>query len=138
MLAQQVGTLSLSLRNIANDVTVDPHTVRLGDLRIGEAAAGPAESLKPVDIKPDPAPKPKPTVTVVRGVESYDYEVTIERGARAPNAPSSRLATPSPRGSAAKPEPAPLNRRQQIERGASADTGEAKTAQELADEASQR
>ena len=110
VLAQQVGTLSLALRNITNEKAVVSQSVRLRDLRTGA---------------PEPEPKPeavvekkppmvyRPSVTVFRALKAFDYEVSPERASRATNAPTSlRPSAPVQRRPEVDADQPPANEKQ--------------------------
>jgi pilus assembly protein CpaB len=97
ILAQQVGTLSLSLRNVNNSENAVSRTIRLRDLRFGESA-----TTKPKSVSPTRSPSRRGTTTVkrassvkiTRGLKASEYEVIREPGvARQP--PASRIAPPN-------------------------------------------
>lgn len=84
VLAQTVGSLSLALRNVKNGKSIAAKTIRVRDLRVGEAN----------DITPAPAKKsirkfvktktivrrdPNSLVKVTRGLKSSEYKVLRER-----------------------------------------------------------
>ncbi|MBY8826472.1 Flp pilus assembly protein CpaB [Sphingomonas colocasiae] len=87
-LAQQVGSLSMALRNATDQTNPVVQTVGLEDLRDGAygggfTSAGPAytpqysppPTWQPVVRRPKPAPKTTSTVEVVRGLTGSNYEV---------------------------------------------------------------
>lgn len=88
-LAQQVGSLSMALRNVADQTNPVVQTVGLEDLRDGAygggfASTGPAytpqyspppPAWQPIPRRPRPAPKTTSTVQVVRGMTGSNYEV---------------------------------------------------------------
>ncbi len=84
VLAQCLGQLSLSLRNITNAVAEKPKTVTLRDLKVGEVNQSIGESPKPVEktvvVKKTPKKKKQGlSVRIVRGLASTKYEVQPER-----------------------------------------------------------
>ena len=84
VLAQRLGQLSLSLRNITNAVAEKPKTVTLRDLKVGEVNQSIGESPKPVEktvvVKKTPKKKKQGlSVRIVRGLASTKYEVQPER-----------------------------------------------------------
>jgi pilus assembly protein CpaB len=110
VLAQQVGQLSLALRHTTNVNAIQPQTIGLRDLRIGEANL--PEQPEPTSLvlqegeRPQIAEAPrkvepkKPTtrvttqrlsskrdslsaIRIVRALKATDYEVTPEKGAAA-------------------------------------------------------
>lgn len=76
-LGQQVGTLSLALRNLTNMASESVRTVRMADLRDGAVAAAPVRvAYRPV-VRYRAARRTAlaPTVQVVRGTEASSYAV---------------------------------------------------------------
>lgn len=78
-LGQQVGTLSLALRNLANMASEPVRTVRMADLRDGAMVAAPVRvAYRPVvryRTARRTAQASAPTVQVVRGTEASSYAV---------------------------------------------------------------
>ena len=88
VLAQQVGTLSLALRNVTNVAADATRTVTLADLRVGEANLSPdADGEKPKETKTKSVVVKKTgrkggkglSVRIVRALQSQKYEVQPER-----------------------------------------------------------
>lgn len=92
-LAQQVGSLSMALRNATDQTNPVVQTVGLEDLRDGAygggfTSAGPAytpqysppPAWQPVVRRPKPTPKTTSTVEVVRGLTGSNYEVGRHAG----------------------------------------------------------
>jgi len=89
VLAQQVGTLSLALRNMKNGVAAVTRTVSISDLRVGEINDR-APVQKPVKVGTKPAGTAKrvvktgsnglSSVKVYRGTKASQYRVPKERG----------------------------------------------------------
>jgi pilus assembly protein CpaB len=99
-LAQQVGKLTLALRNVTNAGAVTPDTITLADLKVGEANTPPAPiaeakpSKQVVVLKPR---KPsKPTVRVVRGLQSSTVTVEKEAGSNGRENAEPLQLTPQP------------------------------------------
>jgi len=105
VLAQQVGTLSLALRNITNEKSVAPQTVRLRDLRNG-VMEPPPEVKAVVETKPAPVYQ-RPSVTVFRALKAFDYEVSPERTPRASSAPTSLRPPVARQPEVVEPDPVP-------------------------------
>lgn len=84
-LAQQVGTLTLALRNNGNMAAEPVRTVSLNDLRDGSSGtlAPPAVRMasyaRPASYRRS-APRSEPTVTIVRGLEASKYSVGVYAG----------------------------------------------------------
>jgi pilus assembly protein CpaB len=76
-LGQQVGTLSLALRNLTNMASESVQTVRMADLRDGAVAAAPVRvAYRPaVRYRAARRTAQAPTVQVVRGTEASSYAV---------------------------------------------------------------
>lgn len=86
-LATQVGTISLALRNVADQVTGNRSTVTARDLTPNHlflaaretmprpAARAPALALANYRHPDPPHRVPGPSMTIVRGVQTYPYEV---------------------------------------------------------------
>lgn len=86
VLAQQVGTLSLALRNVDNVAAVAAQTVKLRDLRVGEIngaakTAGNTLAVSGKKAAKTPVKKPKSTVSIIRGLQETEVDVTRERTA---------------------------------------------------------
>jgi pilus assembly protein CpaB len=113
VLAQQVGTLSLALRNITNEKAVNPQTIRLRDLGGDLPAVAPQPEAKLV-VEKKPAPVVhRPSVTVFRALKPFDYEVSPERASRATNAPTSlRPSAPVQRRPEVDADQPPANEKQ--------------------------
>lgn len=84
VLAQTVGSLSLALRNIKNGKSLPAKTIRVRDLRVGEAndiAPAPAKKSirKFVKTKTIVRRDPNSLVKVTRGLKSSEYKVLKER-----------------------------------------------------------
>lgn len=88
-LAQQVGSLSLALRNLANLSPERPRTVRIADLRDGATTAPPSRIVYRTASRPARARAPRSTrapqprnemVQVVRGVAESSYQVERHAG----------------------------------------------------------
>lgn len=112
-LAQQVGTLSLSLRNISNTDAEAAKTVGLRDLGIFEVNTPPLTDKPGTTTKqaqPEPAVTAKPApksdqgfqVRIVRGTAATEYAVQQERGGpllgtspRLPTAPEALAPRPA-------------------------------------------
>jgi pilus assembly protein CpaB len=76
-LGQQVGSLSLALRNLTNVAAETPRTVRLADLRDGATAAPVRVAYRTVTRYRGPS-RPRaiaPTVEIVRGTQASSYAV---------------------------------------------------------------
>lgn len=98
-LAQQVGSLALSLRNISNIVAVATKTMRIRDLKGGEANK--PKVAKPVRrisaTRRAPRIKRVSNVNVVRAMHTTNYEVMHEPWKSNPAAPAqNRTKTSSP------------------------------------------
>jgi Flp pilus assembly protein CpaB len=111
VLAQQVGTLSLSLRNVTNAKSVNPQSVHLRDLRSSVPEPVPEPEPKPLVVEKKPVVVQRPSVTVFRALKAFDYEVSPERASRAANAPA--LRAPVQRRSEPEAEPEPQLREKQ-------------------------
>lgn len=78
-LGQQVGTLSLALRNLTNLASENPHTVQMTDLRDGAASAAPVRVAYRSAVHSRalrrPANAPAPTIQVIRGTTESSYAV---------------------------------------------------------------
>lgn len=78
-LGQQVGTLSLALRNLTNMASESVRTVRMNDLRDGTMAAAPVRVAYRPAVRYRAARRtalaPAPTVHVVRGTQASSYAV---------------------------------------------------------------
>lgn len=77
-LGQQVGTLSLALRNLTNMASEAPRTVRLTDLRDGATSAAPVRIAYRTVTRYRGPSRPRavtPTVEVVRGTQASNYAV---------------------------------------------------------------
>lgn len=77
-LAQQVGVLSLALRNLDNRTPQRPTTIRLADLRDGATAPVHRLTASRVVYRTRPVRTPRPeggTVSVVRGMAESTYQV---------------------------------------------------------------
>ena len=102
ILAQQVGTLSLSLRNVNNSEPAANRTIRVRDLRIGETVKTKSETKRRVRRAPrriTTVVKRESSIKIIRGLKSSEYEVPREPRANRPKrtpivAPSD---VPSPR-----------------------------------------
>ncbi len=83
VLAQRLGSLSLTLRHVTNVAPEIPKTVSLRDLRVGEANLPPGEIKAPpktVIVKKTPKKKKEGlSVRIVRGLSASKYEVQPER-----------------------------------------------------------
>ena len=78
-LGQQVGTLSLALRNLANMAPEKPRTVRMADLRDGAVSAAPVRvAYRSVTRYRGPARPRAPTIEVIRGTQASSYAVGRE------------------------------------------------------------
>jgi pilus assembly protein CpaB len=113
VLAQQVGTLSLALRNVTNANSVNSHSVRLRDLRSSPPERAPEPELKPVAVEKKPVVVQRPSVTVFRALKAFDYEVSPERAVRATNTPALRGPVQRRAEPEAEPDPAPPQREKQ-------------------------
>ena len=128
VLAQRIGSLSLTLRHVTNVEAEIPKTVTLSDLKVGEANVLPGETKPPkktVIVKKTTKKKEGLSVRIVRGLSTSSYEVQPERkplfGAPADSKPleltPQTAATPSGTtpttqpefSSIAKPVSAPLS-----------------------------
>ncbi len=102
ILAQQVGTLSLSLRNVNNSEPAANRTIRVRDLRIGETVKTKSETKRRVRRarrRITTVVKRESSIKIIRGLKSSEYEVPREPRANRPKrtpivAPSD---VPSPR-----------------------------------------
>lgn len=88
-LASSVGTLSLTLRNLANVEAVKVRSIGLGDLRVGEANVEVPKTEAPPPRVAVTEPPP-PSVRIVRGTATSQYEVFREGGA-AKRSPAGKL-----------------------------------------------
>lgn len=93
-LAQTVGTLSLSLRNMLNSEAVEQRTVTLRDLRVGEVNTEEAPRAQPA---PRTVPRdPGVAVRVVRGLSTSSQQVMPERSvSRTAQAATTAAAAPT-------------------------------------------
>ena len=99
VLAQQLGSLSLVLRNVTNNEAAAVKTIRAKDLRVGEAnVATKAPRAVPVAKR-----KPVASVRVVRGVNAFEYDVEPEKFSRRRTLQPVRAQQPT-----APPAPAPV------------------------------
>lgn len=88
-LAQNKGTLHLSLRNGRDDAPLEETTATLADLGLPPAALAPAEPVAaaPAPLPPAPAPEPEPepvvlTVRTLRGTVAGRDQITVLRRGR--------------------------------------------------------
>lgn len=88
-LAQQVGTLSLALRNLTNTAAEVAKTIGMADLRVGEVIV----PTQPVSVVEKPAKAAvavrkkvdvRNTVRIVRGLSPTEYTVEAEKNALPP------------------------------------------------------
>ena len=84
VLAQRLGSLSLTLRHVTNVAPEVPKTVTLRDLKVGEANLSPGAPATPVKkttivVKTPKKKKEGLSVRVVRGLSTSKYEVQPER-----------------------------------------------------------
>ncbi len=110
VLAQQVGVLSLSLRNVNNSDAVPTKTVTLRDLRIGEVVERkPKAPVRRVRRKTRTAVKRASSVKIFRALKSSEYNVIREPRADRRPVPSSALSprkpTPRPKSGALRSVP---------------------------------
>jgi pilus assembly protein CpaB len=113
VLAQQVGTLSLSLRNVTNAKSVTPQSVHLRDLRSSMPEPAPEPELKPPVVEKKPVVVQRPSVTVFRALKAFDYEVSPERALRGTSAPALRAPLQRRSEPEAESDPPPPQREKQ-------------------------
>ena len=78
ILAQQIGTLSLALRNVNNSDKAEIRTIRLRDLRIGEMVKEKPKARVRKSSRRRAVVKRKSSVKIIRGLKSSEYEVMRE------------------------------------------------------------
>ena len=92
ILAQQVGTLSLALRNVNNSEKAQIRTITLRDLRVGEMVKKKSKSRVRKSSRRRAVVKRRSSVKIIRGLKSSEYDVMREPPVTSTQRPS-RTAT---------------------------------------------